>query len=342
MPALSTRPGPSKPSSKLIAVRVELDSLTFVGAGLDRPECALCDAAGRLHVSDWRGGVTTIDPDGGQHAILAKEPGFALKPNGICLLPDGAYLLAHLGPEVGGVFRLERDGRLSPHLLSVDGVPLPPTNYVHRDDRGRVWVSVSTRLRPRSRGYRADAADGFIVLCHDGGARIVADGLGYPNECVLHPDGQRLFVNETFARRLSAFEIADDGSLRNRTIIARFGDGTYPDGLTFDCEGGMWITSLVSNRVIRVSPQGGQEVVLEDADPDHIAWAEAAYRAGTFDRPHLDTDAGRTLKNISSLAFGGADMRTAYLGCLLGDRIACFQAPIAGWRPPHAATSHRS
>jgi hypothetical protein len=41
------------------------------------------------------------------------------------------------------------------------------------------------------------------------------------------------------------------------------------------------------------------------------------------------------LQNISSLAFGGADRRTAYLGCLLGDRLACFRAPVAGHPPPH-------
>jgi hypothetical protein len=60
-----------------------------------------------------------------------------------------------------------------------------------------------------------------------------------------------------------------------------------------------------------------------------------AFIAGTMGRPHLDTCGGRALRNISSLSFGGPDRRTAYLGCLLGDAIAYFRAPVAGHAPVH-------
>ena len=210
--------------------------------------------------------------------------------------------------------------------MELAGEPLPPTNYVHVDARERVWLTVSTRLAPRSLGYRADHGDGFIVLLDEGGARIVADGLGYANECLIHPEREQLYVNETFARRLVRFDVAADGGLSNKTVVARFGPGTFPDGLTFDAEGGIWITSIVSNRIIRVDPSGGQEVVLEDSDPDHLDWVEQAYRSGTMGRRHLDRAAGRRLKNISSLAFGGPDLRSVYLGCLLGDSIATFRS----------------
>jgi hypothetical protein len=52
-------------------------------------------------------------------------------------------------------------------------------------------------------------------------------------------------------------------------------------------------------------------------------------------RPHLDQVVSRRLRNISSLAFGGADLRTGYLGCLLGDSIATFRSPVAGFPPAH-------
>ncbi|MEZ5581800.1 MAG: SMP-30/gluconolactonase/LRE family protein [Candidatus Competibacteraceae bacterium] len=105
------------------------------------------------------------------------------------------------------------------------------------------------------------------MLLDDAGARVVADGLGYTNECVVHPNGKQLYVNETFTRRLTRFKIATDGSLHNKATITEFGAGTFPDGLTFDAEGGIWITSIVSNRVIRVEENGRQTVVLEDNDP---------------------------------------------------------------------------
>ena len=316
---------------------IDLAEIRFVGSGLNRPECVLGHVSGRLFASDWtgNGGVSVIEPDGRVYRILAREVIEPLRPNGIALLPGGAFLLAHLGATDGGVWRLDADGRTRPVALEVDGARLPPTNFVHVDETGRLWITVSTRLRPRNLGYRADVADGFVVLVDDAGARIVADNLGYTNECVVHPNGRQLYVNETFARRLVAFDIGRDGDLSNKTVIAEFGAGTFPDGLTFDAEGGAWVTSIVSNRVLRIAPDGREEILIEDCDPDHLNLVEEAFQAGELGRPHLDTIHSQRLRNISSLAFGGPDLRTAYLGCLLGDSIASVPSPVAGRPPPH-------
>lgn len=314
---------------------IDLSAIDRLGRGLARPECVLCTSNGRIYASDWGGGVTVIEADRSQWRLLARGADFQVRPNGICLMPDGTILLCHLGDELGGVFRLGADGSLQPFLTEVDGMPLPPTNYAHLDADGRVWVSVSTRLVPRAGGYRRDHADGFIVLVDARGARVVADGLGYTNECIVHPDGRRLFVNETFARRLVSFDIGGSSELSGKSVIAEFGPGTFPDGLAFDAEGGAWVTSIVSNRVIRVAPDGVQEVVIEDADPDHLAWVEAAYQGNGMGRPHLDQVRSVLLRNISSLAFGGKHLRTAFLGCLLGDSLCAFRSPVAGHAPAH-------
>jgi len=311
-------------------------SLQFVGAGLVRPECVLATRAGLLYTADWRGGVAITGADGSTRVVTgtlgANRP---LRPNGIALRRDGTFLLADLGETAGGVYQLARDGAVRPFVESVDGVELPPTNFVFEDDRGRAWITVSTRRVPRAAAYRADVADGFIVLVDARGARIVADGLGYTNEAMLSPDGAWLYVNETFARRLTRFRVGQDGTLSGRETVTTFGHGTYPDGLAFDAEGHAWITSIISNRVLRVAPGGAAQVVLQDADPAHVQWCEDAYVAGTLGRPHLDRAAGRVLKNVSSLAFGGPDLRIAYLGCLLGDAIAYFRSPVAGSPPFH-------
>ncbi len=185
-------------------------------------------------------------------------------------------------------------------------------------------------------GYRGDCDDGFIVcVMPDGSARIAADGLGYTNEMAIHPSGRWLYVNETFARRLTRFALGADGSLGQRETVAHFGVGDFPDGLAFDEEGHAWVISIVSNRLIRVAPDGSQTLWLQDTDADHLAWVEAAYRAGTMDRPHLDGVRSQRLRNISSIAFGGADRRTALLGCLLGDSLQCLRLPVAGQAPVH-------
>ena len=313
---------------------VPLAELRFMGQGLHRPECVLCGRDGTLYVSDWRGGITVIAPNGGQRSILARENPHRVQPNGIALDRDGSFLLANLG-ESGGVWSLGRDGSLEPFCLEVRGEPLPPCNFVLVDPDGAVWITVSTRRRPRALGYRSDVADGFIVRVDGAGPRIVADRLGYTNECQLDSSRRWLYVNETFARRLSRFPVEDDGRLGKRETVATFGSGTYPDGLAFDAEGGIWVTGIVSNRVIRVAADGEQSIILEDVDPVKLEEVEAAFRAGRLGRPHLDQSLGSRLHNISSLAFGGHDLRTAHLGCLLDERIATFRTPIAGRPLPH-------
>jgi sugar lactone lactonase YvrE len=311
-------------------------SMMRVGTGLNRPECVLATARGDLYTSDWRGGVAHIRPDGTQALYRCQLPGQRpARPNGIALRRDGSFLFADLGADLGGVFALARDGAVRPFVETVDGVALPPSNFVVEDAQGRVWITVSTRQVPRALGYRADVADGFIVLVDRRGARIVADGLGYTNEVMLDSSGEWLYVNETFARRTSRLPVRPDGSLGPREVYVEYGPGTYPDGLALDEDGHLWIVSVVSNRVLRVAPDRTVTIVVEDAEPEHLAWVEQAYRTGTMDRPHLDGIKSRVLRNISSIAFGGEDRRTVYLGCLLGDALYAFRCPVAGLAPAH-------
>ena len=318
------------------APRLSLDALGFVGTGLQRPECVLANAAGDLFSADWRGGVAHLRVDGSQALYAGPGPdGLALKPNGIALQRDGSFLVTHLGADDGGVFRLQRDGRVEPWLMRVDGVELPPTNFVVEDAHGRCWVTVSTRQKPRALGYRRSCDDGFIVRVDARGAAIVADGLGYTNEVAVDPSGRWLYVNETFGRRLSRFALRDDGSLGTKEVVTTFGAGTFPDGLAFDEDGHVWVVSIVSNRLIRVAPDGTPTLWLQDADPGHLARVEAAYEAGTMGRPELDGVRSRMLRNISSIAFAGPDRRTAVLGCLLGEHLATLRLPVAGIAPTH-------
>ena len=317
---------------------MELDAISFVGSGLKRPECVLCTQRGALFSADWRGGVAHRLPNGEQRLYRGLTPdGRVLRPNGISLNPDGSFLVADLGDDKGGVFHLTRAGEVQVFLDQVDGIELPPSNFVFSDDRGRTWITVSTRQIPRAAAYRHDVADGFVVLVDQRGARIVADHLGYTNEAAIHPDGEWLYVNETFGRRLSRFRIKPDGDLGAREVITEFGAGTYPDGLAFDVEGGAWITSIISNRIIRVAPDGSQELILEDVEADHLRWTELAFQNNTLGRPHLDRPAGKHLQNLSSLAFGGPDLRTAYLGSLQGERIASYRLKVAGHPRAHWA-----
>lgn len=314
-----------------------VEALSFIGSGLSRPECLVTHRSGLIFAADWTGagGVSIIRPDGAVSRVLARDGGRGLRPNGIALEPGGSFLIAHLGADDGGLFRLHPDGRVEEVALQIAGAPIPPSNFPLRDSRSRVWLTVSTRVSPRADDYRPSAHTGFIALIEDGVGRIVADGLGYANECALSADERHLFVNETFARRLTRFDVGANGDLGNRTTVASFGAGTFPDGVTLDDDGAAWVTSIVSNRVLKVGANGAVVTVLEDSDAQHLASVEEAFQSASMGRPHLDGVRSKALRNVSSLAFGGPALRTAYLGCLLDDRIPFFEAPVAGALPPH-------
>lgn len=313
---------------------VRTDALESIGRSLHRPECVLCTSDGTVYVSDWDGGVCQIAANGEQRRILHSDTSLEIRPNGISLTRHGTILLANLG-DLGGVWELSGNGDIRPFVTEIAASPLPPTNFVLSDAEDRTWISVSTTVRPRADAYRASVRDGYIAVADRRGARIVAEGLGYANEVQVHPSGNWLYVNETFARRTSRFRIAGNGSLGRRQTVVEYGPGTFPDGLCFDEDGGFWTVSIVSNRVIRVDADGKQRIVLEDSDAAFLQHVENAFQNGEMGRPHLDNIVSKRLKSTSSIAFGGPDRRLSYLGCLLGDHIVSFRSPIAGIEPAH-------
>ncbi len=318
----------------------------WVGDGLTRPECAVAHSSGLLCVPSWSGsgGVSLINTRSETRHILADIPDSlsgwldnGLKPNGIALEENGQFLLAHLGDERGGVFRLDATGHLEPVVLTVQSEPMPPANYVVKDTQDRLWITVSTRKIPRSLDYRPSASSGFIAVCEPGetDARIVADGLGYTNECVIDESREAVFINETFAQRLTRFRLHSDASLSERQVLVEFGHGTFPDGLALDADGGLWVTSIVSNRILHITEDRQINLFLEDSDPSHVIRAMDAFETGTMGRPHLDQVNSKVLKNISNLAFGGTDLTRAYLGNLLGNAIPWIDVPVPGAPLPH-------
>ena len=173
------------------------------------------------------------------------------------------------------------------------------------------------------------------MLFDQGGTRIVADGLAFANEVRIDAAGTSLYAVETYARRIIRFRIDADGSLTHRETFAEFGLGTFPDGMAFDAEGALWVASIISNRVIRITPDGRQHVVIEDSDPAFMEMIEQRLRERSLQRADVQKSPAKLLQNIASITFGGPDLRTAYLGSLGGDKLFTFRSPIAGVAPAH-------
>lgn len=315
-------------------MKIDLSAITYLGEDLNRPESVIATARGEIFVSDHVCGVHRLGEP--KKNLEGVPQGFLT--NGIALTPEREFLVANLGTASGGgVWRIDRQHRLTPLLMEVDGEPLTSANFVTIDGVGRTWISMSTRHVPRETAFNAHTADGFIAVRDERGARIVADGIGFTNECRVDPSGRWLYVNETYGRRISRFPIegGSDWRLGPKEVVHDFSDGDFPDGLTFDAEGGVWVACVVSNRVVRIDANGQASVVVEDPDAALIATAEAHYAEGTLSRSDIDSGGTRSLRNVSSIAFGGPDLETVYLGNLAGHRLATFRSPIAGAEPPH-------
>lgn len=309
-------------------------ALSSFGDDLRRPESVVVTAKGEIFVSDL---ISAVRQVGQPRKTLVGMPEDFL-PNGIALTREREFLVANLNAATGGgIWRIDAQHRASVFLTQVDGQALSNANFVNTDEQGRIWMSLSTRLVPRERAFNAQTADGFIAVVDRHGARIVADGIEFTNECRVDPSGQWVYVNETYGRKLSRMRIIEQDPCRlgPKEVVHQFSDGDFPDGLAFDAQDGIWVACVVSNRIIRVVPGAGAQVVMQDPDPALCAMAEAHYAQGFLTRQDIDAGGQRALFNCSSLAFGGPDLRTVYVGNLTGGHLPCFRSPIAGAKPPH-------
>jgi sugar lactone lactonase YvrE len=312
---------------------IPLSGITAIGWGLHRPECVLPAPNGDVYAPDWRGGVAVVRADGSVQSWLARGLNFALRPNGIAFLPDGRFLIANLGDE-GGVWVMDTTGRIEPFLTEIQGRSLPPVNFVYVDEAERIWITVSTCHVPRQAAWRPQVHDGFLALVDRKGARIVADGLHYTNEARTDPSGKYVYVIETFGRRLIRYPIGRE-ALGAAEPILQLEHGYWPDGFAFDQEGGIWITSLISNSILRLTKKGERQLMIAECDPAFVEVVENAYAQNRMDRTHLGPIERTRFQHLTSIGFGGAGCRTGYLGSLHADCLYQFASPVAGVPQPY-------
>jgi len=199
---------------------------------------------GKLWVSDVNGKKVYTLNEQGAREVCVDVPN---RPSGIGFLPDGTPLVVSMKDR--SLQRIEQ-GRLVQHA-SVAHLVEGEINDMVVDKRGNAYVGnigfnllAGEKFKPTN----------FVLVTPDGTAREVARDLAVPNGPVITADGKRLIVAESWARKLSAFDIAADGSLGNRKVFAEL--EIAPDGICLDAEGAIWVAGFNSDTFVRVLEGG--------------------------------------------------------------------------------------
>ena len=296
------------------------------GRGLRRPECVWVDRDG-VWASDARGGVCHVRA-GGEPAVLGAGIG---EPNGFSRRPDGSFVVAGLND--GRLYRIDPDGQTHVLLDSLDGVPLGTLNYACADGPQRIWLSVMTRHLPWVPAMQSYERDGYIIRIDEDGARaeIVADGLDLTTEVKVSPDRRPLYAVETLGCRLVRFPIRPDGSLGTKEDAgpASLGRGALPDGIAFDAAGNIWVTIISQNALQVIDRDGAVSVVYSDMNATAVEAIARAIeqRNGTLDHLIACMNVSGPLRLPTSIAFGGPDGCTAFVGSVGLDHLATFRVP---------------
>jgi len=188
--------------------------------------------------------VKTVDLSGkSENQVQVKG-----QPSGLGWLPDGRLLVVSMTDR--RLLRLDPEG-LTLHA-DLSEIATFHCNDMVTDAKGRSYVG-NFGFDMEANAERRPAQ--LALVTPDGEARAVASDLMFPNGTVITPDGRTLVVGESFAARLTAFDIADDGSLSGRRVWAQL-EGAVPDGICLDAEGAIWVASPLGNDVLRVEEGG--------------------------------------------------------------------------------------
>jgi sugar lactone lactonase YvrE len=237
---------------------------------------------GRLWFAHWSVGEIIATDLYGRSQVVA--PGRQALGWSIDWLPDGRLLVTG-----ESLLRQEPDGSFVQHA-DLSGIARDNWNEIVVDrQRGNVYLNgadTSNFLagQPPEPGI-------IVLVAADGTARQVAEDIHFPNGMVITPDGSTLVVAESFAGRLTAFDIEAGGSLTNRRVWA---EGIGPDGICIDADGAIW-TGAADVRAItgRETDPGGAALRVREGGE-------------ILDRIELDRPG-------FSYALGGPDRRTLFI-----------------------------
>jgi gluconolactonase len=294
---------------------IPLASLRKVGVGLERPEDVVVSRDGRVWASDQASACAEILPDGSLRRV-GKAGG---APNGINMDGAGRIVIANFGLGTAPTGPLQRldpvTGEVTVLCDAIDGRTLVASNYPILDRAGNVWCSHSTfDFAAAERGL----ADGFVYRVRpDGRAEVMAGGFAFANGLTLDADEAWLYVCQTMGRNVVRLPIRGDGTpgpaepygpLLGAPVFPRPAERASSgatDGCGFDQEGNLWVTLVIANKIVAITP--AREVVTLLHDPT-----------------------GAVMDWPTNVSWGGPDLCDLYIGSVRKDYVLHARSPVPG------------
>ncbi|KMO84793.1 gluconolactonase [Mycolicibacterium chubuense] len=204
---------------------------------------------GLVWFSDMLGEAVHTVTLGGEQSTLPL-PGHA--PSGLGFRPDGTLLI------VSATRRqiLGYDGETVTVVADLSALVPADLGDMAIDRHGCAYVGSQARNGGVLVRIDPDAPA-------DERATVVADVLEFPNGIALTEDGTTLIVAESTGRRLTAFTVAEDGTLRERRVFAEGLEGP-PDGICLDAEGGVWVALTLAHEFARIEPLGTNGYIVTE------------------------------------------------------------------------------
>jgi len=270
------------------------DELRVLAEGLNHPEGVTWNPFDRLVYAGGENGEfysVTLD---GKVELRGTSGGSML---GFCV--DGNGLVYACDTGKGEIARLDPStGKVETYARGVDGGPLDTPNVAAFDAEGNLYVTCSGE----------DGNPSIVKIGPGGETALWTLALpGYPNGCVVSPDGGWLYVVEAKAERIARVPILDDGSAGEPETFASLPD-TDADGITMDSEGSLWTTLYRPDGIVRVAADGSTELVIDD----HLA--------STLDAP-------------TNIAFAGENEDLAVIANVGGHALLAADFGVTGQTP---------
>jgi gluconolactonase len=252
-----------------------IEAFQIFATNIDHPECIAFDQAGDLWAGGESGQIYRIPPDGKAHLITTMG-GFCA---GLAFSPANELFVCNSSL---GIVRVKSSGEFSVFANKVGEHKLVCPNYGLFDSKGNYYVSDSGQWKKNN---------GFLIrYTPEGHGQIIGGPFGYANGLALSADEKYLFMVESNTDSVFRFRIQANGTVAPAELYAAE-CGRFPDGLTLDAAGNLYVCCYASDEIWRISP--GRQKTL-------FAWDRWAILLGS----------------PTNMAFGGKDFDELYVANL--------------------------